>query len=366
MDYSVVYEIDPNWSGYDKSVAQGMLYDFGEIYVDSYGMPIDDEYWVEDIRSERTARKGKKAMGEFPKSWADEDAVRRVINYIRQNDLAPLDYPSEYDSVFDYAVRLLSDYGISDDDADWWVDDVTDEAMFQIEHWGAARKAMTKRAYTISDIIEEVEYYTGEQISQDDAQEILWMLEDTGADIGQLLSDLGAIASRRTASDYPERIIYTDFDDPAAFAVLDGVSGQLSDGIWENSSAMDGYWRFFTIDRSCNIVVDGAPGEYDRWARGHYVSNKLYNKSDDEVKKWLAGKVKAVAKEWLNDHGGCGLGWKRENDQDAVSYFNGIGGSWDDYPTVQDAYRVYDSLLGRQQRIFRRAMRKRAYGGKSF
>lgn len=53
FDYSVVTEINPSWSGYDKSVAQGQLDTYGEIYVDPYGQPIDNEYDLMDIEQER-------------------------------------------------------------------------------------------------------------------------------------------------------------------------------------------------------------------------------------------------------------------------------------------------------------------------
>ena len=55
FDYGVVAEIDPSWTIYDKTVANGMLADFGEIYVDAWGTPIDNEYDIADIMNERNA-----------------------------------------------------------------------------------------------------------------------------------------------------------------------------------------------------------------------------------------------------------------------------------------------------------------------
>lgn len=39
--------IDPKWSEYDRFVAQCQLANFGTIYLDEYGCPIDDE-WLDD------------------------------------------------------------------------------------------------------------------------------------------------------------------------------------------------------------------------------------------------------------------------------------------------------------------------------
>lgn len=46
--YDVAFDIDPSWSGYDKSVAEGQLATYGRIYTDEYGQPIDDEYAVDE------------------------------------------------------------------------------------------------------------------------------------------------------------------------------------------------------------------------------------------------------------------------------------------------------------------------------
>ena len=45
-------KINAKWSAYDKMVAKGQMADYGVIYLDQYGCPIDDEYLIEEIRSE--------------------------------------------------------------------------------------------------------------------------------------------------------------------------------------------------------------------------------------------------------------------------------------------------------------------------
>ena len=49
MNYSVVYEIDKTWNSYDKIIAKCHLENYGKIYVDEYGCPIDNEYDLEEI-----------------------------------------------------------------------------------------------------------------------------------------------------------------------------------------------------------------------------------------------------------------------------------------------------------------------------
>lgn len=41
--------IDNTWNNYDKAVAQAQLFNYGIIYLDNYGKPIDDEYELEEL-----------------------------------------------------------------------------------------------------------------------------------------------------------------------------------------------------------------------------------------------------------------------------------------------------------------------------
>lgn len=43
-----VNEINDQWSEYDKVVAKCHLANYGVIYIDDYGLPIDDEYFLEE------------------------------------------------------------------------------------------------------------------------------------------------------------------------------------------------------------------------------------------------------------------------------------------------------------------------------
>ena len=124
-----------------------------------------------------------------------------------------------------------------------------------------------------------------------------------------------------------KEFIPTGLRDNKAKDVLDSVMGQLSDGIWENSPGMNKYWEHADIDfigNEINIVVDNS------WGSG------FRGKSPEEIKKWFAKKVKQIIKEE-------GLAWKRDNEESA-EYMHGD-------VKVRDAYRVYDKLLGRIDRI---------------
>lgn len=124
--------------------------------------------------------------------------------------------------------------------------------------------------------------------------------------------------------------IATGLNDDRANDVLNAVIGQLSDGIWENSRGMEKYWQYADIERKGSeiyIVVDR-----DSWASGYR------GKSDEDIKRYFAQKVKQIVKEE-------GLEWSRDNTDvsNYLDYHSGV--------TVQDAYRVYDKLLGRKDRI---------------
>jgi len=122
--------------------------------------------------------------------------------------------------------------------------------------------------------------------------------------------------------------IRTGLTDRNAYDVLSSVEGQLSDGIWENSPGMDRFWQHMSVDyEGSEVVAKFDTSDYSSGFRG---------KDELQIKKWLANKVKQIVKEE-------GLDWKRDNTE-RVSYMHGS-------VTVQDAYRVYDKLLGRKDYI---------------
>lgn len=116
-------------------------------------------------------------------------------------------------------------------------------------------------------------------------------------------------------------------------AIFDSIMGQMSDGIWENSRAMEKYWRGMSFLRSKDnhIVV----------CYNKYLSN--FGASRLSVMRFLANKIKQIVKICIDD--GCWnqqMEWKR-NCQADCAYLN--RGS--QLVKISDAYKVYDQLLQR-------------------
>ena len=125
-------------------------------------------------------------------------------------------------------------------------------------------------------------------------------------------------------------LIDTGLSDRKAEEVLLSVIGQLSDGIWENSRGMEKYWQYADIiTKGSEIYISVNTEDYRSGYRG---------KSEQDIKRYFAQKVKQIVKEE-------GLEWSRDNTDPCyyLDYNSGV--------TVQDAYRVYDKLLGRVDRI---------------
>ncbi len=60
IDYKTLKKINPSWSNYDKTVAETMLHNFGEIYVSAmFNDPLDDLDDQLFIYCERHPRKEK-------------------------------------------------------------------------------------------------------------------------------------------------------------------------------------------------------------------------------------------------------------------------------------------------------------------
>lgn len=121
--------------------------------------------------------------------------------------------------------------------------------------------------------------------------------------------------------------------------MLSSVIGQMSDGYWENTPMMRGYWEFVKTGTSGNEVtlnVDEVGWTLDG---DRHIENRFYGMSDDAVKKFFADKIKFLIKEE-------GLGkWDRgnENETDFLSYGN-------PRYRVKDCYYAYEVLKGRNAR----------------
>jgi len=138
--------------------------------------------------------------------------------------------------------------------------------------------------------------------------------------------------------------IFVDLGLPAsdnvAFAAIESVFGQLSDGKWENSPRMTGYWLFARVVKdngkiALKVLTKG--GEY--W--GNFVSNPYFQKSAEAIKEKIANFLKAVVKD---EYPG---GWKRDN-TDECDYLSRGNVT----VRVCDAYRVYDTLKNRKPKVY--------------
>lgn len=126
-------------------------------------------------------------------------------------------------------------------------------------------------------------------------------------------------------------VIKTGLSDNKAKDILNSVIGQMSDGIWENSSRMNRYWKYADIVKEGSelAIKISYPNSYENGFKG---------KSENEIKKFFAQKIKQIVKEEE-------LNWDRNNEERSA-YLDYNSGA-----TVKDAYRVYDKLLGRKERI---------------
>lgn len=141
--------------------------------------------------------------------------------------------------------------------------------------------------------------------------------------------------SIRFTDSWSDVIIDTDFasSDYKASEVLRSVIGQLSDGIWENSRRMEDYWRSLqVISQNDHICIKV------------YTRGIFFGMHNEDIAKWYANKIKQIVKICMKDDM-CAGKWERTNTNRCcyLDYYSGV--------TVQDAYRVYDRLLGRIDRI---------------
>lgn len=97
-----------------------------------------------------------------------------------------------------------------------------------------------------------------------------------------------------------EKVVKTGFtEDKKTNEILNSVIGQMSDGIWEGSSYMEGYWNFVEIHEDNNIYLFDRPWD---WEGRNSLNNKFYGMSDKDVKTFFAKKIKKIASIELKDN----------------------------------------------------------------
>ena len=147
-----------------------------------------------------------------------------------------------------------------------------------------------------------------------------------------------------TASNY--RTIETPFFGQVAADILNAVSGQMSDGLWENSRGYEKYWTNFNVTRHSDnrVVFHVSKDSGNTWCNRWY-GNPFRDMSDAEFLAWYAGKLKAVIQAEARDNRWTKGWWNRDNTEQKTIYLN-----YKEEVTVAAVYCVYDWLLGLQDR----------------
>lgn len=132
-----------------------------------------------------------------------------------------------------------------------------------------------------------------------------------------------------------KRIVDTGLTGNKGHDLLAGVIGQMSDGMWENSPGMIGYWYPIRVQGTQLLIDPYSNFKYF----GRYIDNKYYNMSDDEVRKFFANKIKAIAQQFLHDNNLNPYTYWNENCDEVCDYLDYHSGV-----TVGDAYKAYKLL----------------------
>ena len=134
------------------------------------------------------------------------------------------------------------------------------------------------------------------------------------------------------------RKIRTGLTGQRNLSILRSVEGQLSDGMWEESARMEGYWLFEYVGSENDeviIYVSNALGEM-RFDRFKY--NAFRNMDDEQIRQWFGKKIKQIIKQEIADNWeDHPIVWKE--DCEVVSKY------MHDDLTVKECYDAYNFLL---------------------
>lgn len=111
---------------------------------------------------------------------------------------------------------------------------------------------------------------------------------------------------------------------PAGIGVrfLEGIKGQLSDGYWENSPFMEGYWKFFGVEERDGEVLLLVSNKPVIWGYGYHTPNRFGSKDWRWILKWLADKAAILAREEAKSEYNRN-GFKAEKGNKAMSLYWG-------------------------------------------
>lgn len=87
--------------------------------------------------------------------------------------------------------------------------------------------------------------------------------------------------------------------------VLLNVIGQLSDGMWENSRAMEHYWLFVRIEENSNgdVCIMISRDEFS----DYHKNNKLKHMNPEQIREWFAKKARQIVNQESKDYPNRGI-----------------------------------------------------------
>lgn len=85
--------------------------------------------------------------------------------------------------------------------------------------------------------------------------------------------------------------------------IMDSILGQMSDGYWEESRYMEGYWKFVETGASGDSLTIRVSKDAWRYNCFHRkVNNRFYRMSNAEILDFFAKKIKFIALLSEKDH----------------------------------------------------------------
>ena len=103
-------------------------------------------------------------------------------------------------------------------------------------------------------------------------------------------------------SDITYRTIQTGLENtPVNDSIMSSVLSQMSDGYWEESSYMRGYWKCADVyGRGSGIELDIYP--HNRiWGSDYTIQNRFYGMNDGQILLFFARKIRFLARQNLKD-----------------------------------------------------------------
>ena len=151
------------------------------------------------------------------------------------------------------------------------------------------------------------------------------------------------------------QILATPLNGDVEYDIICSVQGQLSDGIWENSPAMESYWRMSNMvkgDDGKTYIDVSKQLDYvdykDHRGVNHWKNNKYANMTNAGVRNFWADKIKQVvdiersdSKRYSGNYG-TDYSWRPDNNTE-LQYMHSYKNEGKN-PTVGDAYKVWAKL----------------------